>query len=219
MYDAVLVKVLDRPSDGSDQFCSRLAVERTVLSQFAEAAPLDVVHRKIVLAMNLAHLVDSDDVRMFDSAGRPGLGVESLHGLGGRQPVGEDHLHSHGAVEILLMCPINYPHAARAPPLQAIRTCRNRLEVRPADSALGPTTFRQRRRPAGNRLSWNLLRSVPLVPAPKPPAQGLRASLDRPENLPDLRDAPAAILRVSRSSRCNVSTYRSRSSKSLRSSS
>ena len=50
-----------------------------LLSVLREALAFDVVHREVVVAVLLAHLMNGHDVRMLQRCGGPRFGVKPLH--------------------------------------------------------------------------------------------------------------------------------------------
>ena len=79
-----------------------------------QALAVDVLHRKEVLAVELADVVDVDDVRVAEPGGGLRLGLEAADQLGRGQVAGQDHLHGHGAVEALLPGLVDHAHPAPA---------------------------------------------------------------------------------------------------------
>ena len=79
-----------------------------------QALALDVLHRKIVLAVVLAHVVDLRDIGVPHVGGGPGLHLEAADVLGRGQVRGEDHFHGHDAVQGLLPRLVDHSHPATA---------------------------------------------------------------------------------------------------------
>ena len=76
MDDALLVQMLDGPGDRRHQPDGRGDVDRPLGDPLGQALTLDVLHGEEVLPVELAHLVDVDDVRVAEPGGGLGLGLE-----------------------------------------------------------------------------------------------------------------------------------------------
>src|SRR5262245_6273499 len=80
----------------------------------------DVLHDDVGLRVDLAEVMDSDDVRMIQDGSRPGLARKPLAGIGdihvSREDLDCDHPSEHRVV-----CDVDASHAAAAkPPLNLI---------------------------------------------------------------------------------------------------
>jgi hypothetical protein len=93
---------------------------RVAADGIGQAAAVDEVHAEVVLAVVLADLVDGDEVRVLEVAGRLGLEAEPLHLLGGRQLARPDHLQGDGAVQANLPGAPDDAHAALGDLLQQL---------------------------------------------------------------------------------------------------
>ena len=77
-----------------------------------QAAAVDQLYGKVILALVRADFVDRDDVRVVEVGGGLSLGLETLLLGCAREFPGANHLERHDAVETDLACSINHAHAA-----------------------------------------------------------------------------------------------------------
>ena len=113
MQDAVRVSVVHRLANGLQVSGRPRSGQRTVPHQLRQRAALDIFHRKVLLPVVLADLVDGHDVRMLQMGDRLGFGPEPLHHLGlGQLPGGEHQLDGDDAVQAFLVGLIDNAHAA-----------------------------------------------------------------------------------------------------------
>jgi hypothetical protein len=77
--DAVLVGEVHGPGHGRDQAGRGLLIPGEARQVLGQAAALHQLHREIVLAVVLTHLVDRDDVGVVQVGGRLGFPVEAFH--------------------------------------------------------------------------------------------------------------------------------------------
>ena len=88
------------------------ARQGTVLDPVRQAAPFDVAHREVGLALVLADLEDRHDARVVELGGRLGLLAEPLDLLVRCQVAGQDHLEGDRAAEALLPRQVDHAHPA-----------------------------------------------------------------------------------------------------------
>jgi len=112
VHHAVPVQVLHGPRDRGQQAHALLQLQAPATQPIGQAGALDVFHGEVVLAVDLAHVVDLHDVRMAQTGGGAGLLLEPLHVLGAGEVAGEDHLDGHGPLEALLPGLVDHAHAA-----------------------------------------------------------------------------------------------------------
>ena len=80
--DAVLVGVGHGLGHLPDQLAGLPRRQRTMLDPIRQAAPFDVAHREVVLALVLPDLEDGHDARVVELGSRLGLPAEALDLLG-----------------------------------------------------------------------------------------------------------------------------------------
>ena len=73
---------MDGPTDGRQALRRLPRLERPFGQRLGQRAPLHEVHREKVLAVDLARVVDRHDIRMPQTAGRLGLGMEAADVVG-----------------------------------------------------------------------------------------------------------------------------------------
>jgi hypothetical protein len=78
---------------------------------------LDVLHREVEQAVDLARVVDGDDVRMLQGGGDPGLAREPLAEAGGLGEVRRDDLDGGPPAQVQVLGAVDHAHAAAADPL------------------------------------------------------------------------------------------------------
>ncbi len=118
MNDAVPVGVLHGFRDLSDQLGRLARWQWTATQPIVQAAAVGQFHREVVLPVLLADFVQCDDPRMAEVRDRSGLDVEPADRLGRRQPLAQDHLQSHDAMQRHVPRPIDHPHSAARDLLQ-----------------------------------------------------------------------------------------------------
>ncbi len=111
--DALLVRVVD----GLGHLPGHLQRERhrqssLLIQQRPETLAVYEVHREVVLAFELADVVDGHDVRVSQSGDGLGLEIEPAYHLLGGGVAAEQHFQRHDAVESLLSRFVNDAHSA-----------------------------------------------------------------------------------------------------------
>ena len=89
-------------------------VPATICNSLGEAWTVDVFHGEKILAVELADLVDVDDIRVSQSSGGLGFDLKTADQLGRSQMAGQNHLHGDGAIESFLPSFVDHAHAAAA---------------------------------------------------------------------------------------------------------
>src|ERR1041385_4237362 len=84
--------------------------QRFGFCQPGEAAAVDVIHRKVMLAFMLSDLVDRDDIRMAQACRSLGLRSKSPHKIVARKFSEEQHLYRNNAVQADLARAVNNTH-------------------------------------------------------------------------------------------------------------
>ena len=82
-----------------------------------EVLALDVLHRQVEQPVDLAGVVDRDDVRVLQGGGDPRLAREALAEARGLGEVGRDDLDGGPAPEVEVLGAVDHAHAAAADPL------------------------------------------------------------------------------------------------------
>ena len=82
MDDPLLVQMFDRPGHGGHEPNGGGGVDRALLDALGEISAVDILHREEVLAVDLADVVDMDDVRVPQPGGGLRLGLEPANRLG-----------------------------------------------------------------------------------------------------------------------------------------
>ena len=106
---------VERTGDAADDPHRPLGRQRTLArDQLQQIGPVDVAHRQVQRALELARLVHRDDVGVIEHRRQPRLTLEAgaeviVVGVHGR-----DQLHRHRPLQAELGCPVDHPHAALA---------------------------------------------------------------------------------------------------------
>jgi len=115
--DVLLVGGADRVDDREhqrDRLAGARHEPRRVLRDHAvERLSVDQRHREVVLPLELAHVIDGDDVRVRDLRGRARLHEEALDLLVGTVLAAGEDLEGDDAVQLRVDRPVDDPH----PPL------------------------------------------------------------------------------------------------------
>ncbi len=137
MHDALLVRVLEGAGDLAaiaDRL--RLAKAALRLQQLAHGEPVHVLHHQEVVALVLASVVDSDDVRVLQPGDDARLALDAIDQLARARAgngVAQD-LHCDPAGKPLVLREPYFGHAARAEqPLEAVSSV---YEIRSLQSAM-----------------------------------------------------------------------------------
>src|SRR5262245_41573495 len=112
MDDAAIVCVLHRPRQRFDNLgakARRLWIARDLLRERSAA---DIFQRKIRQAIDLAHLVDLNDVLMLELGDGLRFRPESIEVLRTRMSAREDHLERNESIERDLSGAIDHAHSA-----------------------------------------------------------------------------------------------------------
>ena len=117
VQDPALVGVVHGPDHGEHALDFRARIAPGMLRQ---RGPLDELHRVVLLALVLAHLVDRHDVGVVEVRRRLGLGVEPLDVTARGEAAGEDHLERDEPVERHLPRLVDDPHPAPGDLLQQL---------------------------------------------------------------------------------------------------
>ena len=112
MDDAVLVGVGDGFGDRQGHLCRPAWRQRAVLDVAGERVAVDEAHREVVLAADVADLVDGNDAGMVEVGGSLGLDQEAADLFLRCQLAGEDHLQGDDAAEATLLSLEDHSHAA-----------------------------------------------------------------------------------------------------------
>ena len=96
----------------------RLLGGQARVDQLLQRAALQVLHRDVVGAVDVAAVEDGDDVRVLEAGGRLGLAAEALDELAvlGEAPV--QHLERDAALQVRVLGQPDVRHPARADPAQ-----------------------------------------------------------------------------------------------------
>ena len=118
--------------------------------QFGQAAAIDKLHRKIILPLNLPHVVDVDDVRVMEPGGGFRLALEAADHLGRGEVAGQDHFHGDRAIEPFLPGLVDHAHSTAADfAEQPVRAKVPRQLAQPRHRAVGVAAERRRLRAGG----------------------------------------------------------------------
>src|SRR5947207_1665835 len=102
MHDSMFVQILDGPRY-TDEAPGRLfGIHRSRPGEPGQTRSRDEIHRKIMLAVELAHLVDPDNVGMPQAPGSPGFAVKPLDVVVSGKLIRKNHLQCNDAIEIPL---------------------------------------------------------------------------------------------------------------------
>ena len=114
MHDAALVGVREAIGDLRADVERLRGVDDAAVEQARQLAPLDELHRHVDDVPGVADVVDGDDVRMAEAAGRPRLLVEALLVLFALGGIGRDvdRLDRHRAVQHRIRGPVDDAHRA-----------------------------------------------------------------------------------------------------------
>ena len=113
MYDAVGMGIRYRPGDFRHQAGGHARRERAAgLEPCGEARPIDQPHREEMLSVVSTDIENRNDVRVIEVGCRPGLGLEPGNLGFVRESPGEDEFEGDEAIERLLPCFVDHPHAA-----------------------------------------------------------------------------------------------------------
>ena len=106
------MSVLDRLGNSFDVVRGAISRQWVFAHQGSQTAPLDIVHRKVLKAVLLAHFVNRNDVGMLQTGSSPGFGAKAALEFVGGKLARQNHLHGDHAIETHLPRPINYTHPA-----------------------------------------------------------------------------------------------------------
>src|SRR5262249_44135553 len=102
MDDSLLMEMFHRPSNLCDNSYRFLYLDFSPAIFFGQAGPGDVLHDEVMLAVDRAGFMNSYDVGMVQAGHGSRLGRETLDLMRRGQVARQDHLDSHGAIEVFL---------------------------------------------------------------------------------------------------------------------
>src|SRR5262249_25685422 len=114
MQDSPLVGVVNSARDAGDELGRSRRVSGVISQNLVKTGALNQLHGEVVLALELAQLVEGHDQGMVEVSNGLGLVAEPLQFIRRRPQSGADHLQGHWAVEAELLGSVNHAHAAPA---------------------------------------------------------------------------------------------------------